>query len=410
MLKNSILTLLVIASVVLNASDLERDKKQFEKYKSSLQVMLWKSTKILVRSEIYKDSIAIQKIFTPQVDSIALTGPFTTYINGYFSRLNKDTLKKNPTSGYTQNQLLQQVANATKSILKIDEDIYPALLSKICDTQKYDSILDFYKTNNIKPDANAEHVFIALAGFNWAKILDDVVLYELSEINISRIISINLRRSLVLMQAQFLARKGWHFLAEEKLSAAIMELETKPDIPNTKAEDKEKEAQKKQVYTALLYFSRAKERFETKDPRFIKTALSDLKKANQLSSKVKMRNDIIQIYLASFQLESRDRKGCIKTLKKMVQTIPSKTPEKLIAIQAIQGLKIKKDSDVLITLKESEQFHANGMVLLKDFINNNIEQGNFLKSNFKPNSKHPLHLLIKQFAKIEVRGFEGFAK
>jgi hypothetical protein len=405
MFKKRLLLLLLFTSLTLHANDLERDKKQLEKYKSSYSVLLWKSTKILLRSGVYNDSAAIQKLFSPKVDSIALTGPFTSYINGYYSRLNKDTLKKNPAAGYTQNQLLQQLENSSNAIVKIDEDTYPLLLSKICKTSNYDSINQFYKANGLKSDANAEHAFIALAGFNWTKILDDVALYELLEINIGRIQNIALKRSIVLMQAQFLARKGWHFLAEEKLSAAILDLETKPEATTASAENKNVAEQKKLMYSALLYFSRAKERILTKDVRLKKVALADLKKANQLAVKVKMRNDIIQIYLATIQLESGNRKGCIKTLKKMVQSIPTKTPEKLIAIQAIQGLKIKKDAEVLVTLNESVQFHASGMVLLKEFLNSNIQQYELIKSSFKPNSKHPLHLLLKQFAKIEVRGF-----
>ena len=410
MFKNSLLTILLLLNITANAVDLDKEKKQLEKYKTSLPVLLWKSTKILMRSEIYKDSVAIQKLFTPQVDSIALTGPFTSYVNGYFARLTKDTLKKNPTGGYTQIQLLQQILNSSNAIQKIDEDTYPSLLSKICEKEKNDSILDFYKANNLKSDANTEHAFIALAGFNWAKILDDVVLYELSEINIGRIQNVYFKRIIVLMQAQFLARKGWHFLAEEKLSAAILELETKADLPLSKTENKEVIEQRKNMYSALLYFTRAQERFLTNDKRLTAVAFDDLKKANQLATKLNMRSDIILIYLAAKQLESGNRKGCNSTLEKIVKTIPTKTPEKLIAIQAIQGLKKKADVEVLKTLNESVQFHANGMNLLKDFISVNIQENDFLKARFKPNSKHPLHLLLKQFAKIEVRGFEGFAK
>jgi len=123
-----------------------------------------------------------------------------------------------------------------------------------------------------------------------------------------------------------------------------------------------------------------------------------------------MRSDIVQVYLAAMQLETGNRKGSISTLEKMVKSIPTKTPEKLIAIQAIVGLKKKKDSEVLITLNESVKFHTNGMFLLKEFISTNIQQNEFLKVSFKPNSKHPLHLLIKQFARIEVRGFEEALK
>jgi hypothetical protein len=168
--------------------------------------------------------------------------------------------------------------------------------------------------------------------------------------------------------------------------------------------------QKKKMYSALLYFTRAQERFSTNDKRLTDAAFADLKKANQLAAKLNMRTDIILIYLAAKQLESGNRKGCNSALEKIIKTIPTKTPEKLIAIQAIQGLKKKVDAEVLKTLNESVQFHANGMNLLKDFIANNIQENDFLKARFKPNSKHPLHLLLKQFAKIEVRGFEGFAK
>jgi len=410
MFKNSLLTLILLFHATVNAADLEKDKKQFEKYKTSVSVLLWKSTKILIRSGVYNDSVAIITLLTPQIDSLALSGPLTSYINGYFSKLNKDTLKKNPTSGYTQNQLLQQIVNSSKAIQKVDEDTYPALLSKICDAPKYDSIVLFYKANGIKTDPNSEHIFIALAGFNWAKISDDVVLYELSEINVGRIQNVSLKRCMVLMQAQFLARKGWHYLADEKLSTAILEMETKPDLPTVASENKEKVEQKKLMYSAMLYFSRAQERFSTKDTRLTALAIADLKKANQLAAKVSMRSDIIQVYLAAMQLETGNRKRSLSTLEKMVKSIPTKTPEKLIAIQAIVGLKKKKDSEVLITLNESVKFHTNGMFLLKEFISTNIQQNEFLKVSFKPNSKHPLHLLIKQFARIEVRGFEEALK
>ena len=306
--------------------------------------------------------------------------------------------------------MLQQILNSSNAIQKIDEDTYPSLLSKICEKEKYDSIVDFYKSNNLKSDANTEHAFIALAGFNWAKILDDVVLYELSEINVGRIQNVYFKRIITLMQAQFLARKGWHYLAEEKLSAAILELETKADLPSPNTENKEVIEQRKKMYSALLYFTRAQERFLTNDKRLTDAAFADLKKANHLAAKLNMRTDIILIYLAAKQLESGNRKGCNSTLEKIVKTIPTKTPEKLIAIQAIQGLKKKVDSEVLKTLNESVQFHANGMNLLKDYIAINIEDYDFLKARLKPNSKPPLHLLLKQFAKIEVRGYESSAK
>jgi hypothetical protein len=404
MIKKLVLLIFTFYHTAFYAIDLEKDKKQFEKYKTSVPVLLWKSTKVLLRSGIYMDSLAIQKLFIPQIDSIALTGPFTSYINGYFARLNKDTLKKNVKTGFTQNQLLQQIVNSSKAIQKIDEDAYPLLLPKICNSSKYDSIVQFYKANNVKVDANSEHAFIAFAGFSWVKVIDDVVLYELSEINMTRFQKTALKRTLLMMEAQFLARKGWHYLAEEKLTKAILELDI--NSPSQNNEVKNKVEQETLMYAALLHFLRAQERFQTKDPRLEKIALEDLKKAVKLSSKLKMRSEIIQIYLAMKQLETANRKGCIKTLKKIVQTIPTKTPEKLIAIQAIQGLKIKKDSEVLTTLIESSQYHTNGMILLKEFINTNVEDNELLKSSFKTNSKHPLHLLIKQFAKIEVRGFE----
>jgi hypothetical protein len=63
MFKNSLLTLLLLVNTAAHAVDLDKEKKQLEKYKTSLPVLLWKSTKILLRSEIYKDSVAIQKLF-----------------------------------------------------------------------------------------------------------------------------------------------------------------------------------------------------------------------------------------------------------------------------------------------------------------------------------------------------------
>lgn len=401
MIKRILLLLLILSGLNLSAGDVESERREYEKYLQSMPVLVWKSLKVSIRSGFAGDSVNLGTIFRYSKDSAGNANQISNYANALFQQFNPDSAKANQTI-WQQNPVLTQIWKLRKSVLKADEDAYPMLMSKLLDKVRYDSLISVFKRYGLKYDDNSEHVYLAICAVSMPIVPEEIVHYELSAINYRKFPQCLMKQYTQLLQAQFMAKRKWFALANEKFTSVIETIE-KPSIgPSLKETEYENVGLKSQFY-AIVYYSRALSRFYTNLQELRKPALADMNTALKMAEEGEGLSKELYIASAYLKLASGKKKSCLADLKKAASFPGMKTPDNILAQQSIAAIENKKDDEAGKILQDAVFYHYDGLLFYRNFLKKWIDKDAYIKKIMVSKSSHPLALTIAHFMKMERR-------
>ncbi len=401
MIKRFMLLLLILSGLNLSAGDIETERREYAKYLQSMPVLVWKTLKVSIRSGFAGDSIQLGTIFRYSKDSAGSAGQISNFSKALVQQINSDS-----TTGqqiyWQQNPVLTQIWKLRKSILKADEDVYPMLMSKILNKDRYDSLVSIFKRYGLKYDDNSEHFYLAICALSMPIVPEEIVHYELSAINFKKFPNSLMKQYAQLLQAQFIAKRKWFALANEKFSSVIETIEKPPIGPSLKAAEHENEDLKCQ-FSATVYYSRALSRFYTNLQELRKPALADINLALKFASEGNCQSKELFLASAYIKLACGKKKSCLTDLKKAASFPGMKTPDNILAQQSIAAIENKKDDEAGKILQDAVFYHYDGLMLYRNFLKKWFDKDAYIKKIMVSKSSHPFALTIAHFLKVERR-------
>jgi len=401
MIKRILLFLLLLSGLNLSAADLESERRQYEKYLQSMPVLVWKSLKVAIRSGFAGDSVNLGSIFRYSKDSAGSASQISNYANALVQQFNSDSLSANQVS-WQQNPVLTQIWKLRKSILKADEDVHPVLMLKILSKERYDSLVSVFKRLGYKYDDNSEHLFLAICALSMPVVPEEIVHYELSAINFKKFPHSLMKQYAQLLQAQFIAKRKWFALANEKFTSIIEAVEKPPIGPSLKGLDDEN-GTLKYHFSAMVYYARGLSRFYTNLQELRKPALEDIGKALKMAEEGEGHSKELYLASAYLKLASGKRKSSLADLKKASAFPGMKTPDNILAQQTIAALENKKDDEAGKILQDAVFYHYDGLILYRSFLRKWFDKDAYIKGIMRNKSSHPIALTFAHFLKIERR-------
>jgi hypothetical protein len=401
MIKRFLLLLFILSCVNLSAGDVESERREYEKYLQSMPVLVWKTLKVSIRSGSAGDSVQLGTIFRYSKDSAGIAGQISNYTSALLQNINSENAAVQQVY-WQQNPVLTQIWKLRKSIIKSDEDVYPTLMSKILNKDRFDSLVSVFKRYGLKYDDNSEHVYLAICAMSMPVVPEEIVHYELSAINFRKFPHSLMKQFAQLLQAQFVAKRKWYALANEKFTSVIEAIEKPPIGPSVKESDVENEALKHQ-FSAMVYYSRALSRFYTNLQELRKPALADMNLALKNASVGNCQTKELFLASAYIKLACGKKKSCLADLKKAAAFPGMKTPDNILAQQTIAALENKKDDEAGKILQDAVFYHYDGLMLFRNFLKKGIDKDAYIKKIMVNKSSHPFALTIAHFLKVERR-------
>jgi hypothetical protein len=231
---------------------------------------------------------------------------------------------------------------------------------------------------------------------------EEIVHYELSAINFKKFPHSLMKQYAQLLQAQFIAKRKWFALANEKFTSIIEAVEKPPIGPSLKGLDDEN-GTLKYHFSAMVYYARGLSRFYTNLQELRKPALEDMGKALKMAEEGEGHSKELYLASAYLKLASGKRKSSLADLKKAAVFPGMKTPDNILAQQTIAALENKKDDEAGKILQDAVFYHFDGLMLYRSFLRKWFDKDAYFKGIMRNKSSHPIALTFAHFLKIERR-------